>query len=77
VGGSLLFTTLKGSTLYRVRISDDGMTAMDVEALFPGEFGRLRDVLVGDHGEVYLATSNRDGVGSPAIDDDRIIVISR
>jgi glucose/arabinose dehydrogenase len=75
--GSLLFTTLKAATLYRVRISEDGMTALEVEAMFVDQFGRLRDVLVGGHGEVYLATSNRDGRGSPEVDDDRIIVISK
>lgn len=53
------------------------MTALVVEALFVGEFGRLRDVQVGGHGEIYLATSNRDQSGSPGVEDDRIIVISR
>ncbi|MBI2072211.1 MAG: PQQ-dependent sugar dehydrogenase, partial [Gemmatimonadetes bacterium] len=46
-----------------------------VERLHAGEFGRIRDVLVGPDGAIYLATSNRDGRGSPAADDDRILRI--
>lgn len=74
---SLLFTTLKASTLYRLQLSEDGKSVVGQEQLFPREFGRLRDVLVGPRGEVYLATSNRDGRGNPGAEDDRIVVISR
>lgn len=73
--GSLLFTTLKGSALYRLSLSADGERITGQEVLFRGTFGRLRDVLVGPRGEVYIATSNRDGRGSPAAEDDRIIKI--
>jgi aldose sugar dehydrogenase len=74
--GSILFTTLKASSLYRVELSIDGTIATDEEILFKSSFGRLRDVLVAPDGRVYLATSNRDGRGNPIADDDRIIVIS-
>ena len=73
--GSFLFTTLKGSALYRLSLSEDGRRAVDQEVLFHREFGRLRDVLVSPSGDVYLATSNRDGRGNPTSDDDRIIRI--
>jgi hypothetical protein len=35
-------------------------------------FGRLRVVAEGPDGFVYLATSNRDGHGLPAEQDDRV-----
>jgi glucose/arabinose dehydrogenase len=73
--GSLLFTSLKDETLYRLTFASDGVTVTSTERFYTGHFGRLRDVLVGPRGEVYLATSNRDGRGSPAIGDDRIIRI--
>jgi glucose/arabinose dehydrogenase len=74
--GSLLVTSLRGATLYRLVLSADGRSVVEREALFQGEFGRLRDVLVGPGGEVYLATSNRDGRGRPDREDDRILRIA-
>jgi glucose/arabinose dehydrogenase len=71
--GSLLFTSLKGTALYRLTLSSDGQRVTAKETLFAGQYGRLRDVLVAPDGSVYLATSNRDGRGSPAADDDRIL----
>lgn len=73
--GSLLVTSLTGGTLFRLRLSDDGRSVVEREALYRGEFGRLRDVLVAPDGLVYLATSNRDGRGRPAETDDRILRI--
>lgn len=73
--GSLLFTTLKGSALYRLPLAADGRSVTSQEKLFDGQFGRLRDVLVAPDGSVYLGTSNRDGRGSPQAQDDRIIRI--
>lgn len=74
--GSLLATSLKGETLYRFRLSDDGARIVSREPLLANQFGRLRDVLVAPNGDVYVATSNRDGRGSPARGDDRILRIT-
>jgi glucose/arabinose dehydrogenase len=73
--GSLLFTTLKGSALYRLPLAADGRSVTAQERLFEGQYGRLRDVLVAPDGSVYLGTSNRDGRGSPGAQDDRILRI--
>ncbi len=74
--GSLLVTSLTGRTLFRLRLSADGNAVVEREALFEREYGRLRDVLVGPGGEIYIATSNRDGRGRPASNDDRILRIT-
>ena len=71
--GSLLFVALKGTALYRLTLSADGQQVTAREALYEGVYGRLRDVLVAPDGAVYIATSNRDGRGSPSGDDDRIL----
>lgn len=73
--GSMLFTTLKGQALYRVAIGDISAAAQVFGPLFEGEFGRLRDVVVGGRGELYLATSNRDGRGTIS-GADRIIQVT-
>lgn len=73
--GNLLVTSLQGGTLFRLVLSVDGGEVVQREALFRNQFGRLRDVLVGPDGGVYLATSNRDGRGNPAPSDDRILRI--
>ena len=43
--------------------------------LFEYNYGRLRDVTVGPDGYLYILTSNRDGRGDPAQNDDRILRI--
>ena len=73
--GSLLFVSLRGAALYRLVLAPDGQSVTSRETMFEGQFGRLRDVLVAPDGAVYLATSNRDGRGSPSSDDDRILRI--
>ena len=72
--GSLLFVTLRGESLRRLTLGGDG-TVTGEEVLYRDEYGRLRDVRVGPDGAVYMTTSNRDGRGSPAANDDRILRI--
>jgi glucose/arabinose dehydrogenase len=74
--GSLLFTSLRGGTLYRATLSSNGRGIARMDKYLVDQFGRLRDVLVAPSGDVYVATSNRDGRGSPSRDDDRILRLS-
>ena len=73
--GSLLFVTLKGSSLHRLTFDAAGKV-VDEEVLYEGKYGRLRDVRTGPDGAVYIATSNRDGRGSPSRSDDRVLRIA-
>ena len=43
--------------------------------IFVNEFGRLRDVVSGPDGYLYMLTSNNDGRGSQTGTDDRILKI--
>lgn len=76
--GNLLVTSLVGRSLWRITLTPDGQRAASVERLFEQTYGRLRDVLVGPDGSVYIATSNHDGrargVG-PFEGDDKILRI--
>jgi glucose/arabinose dehydrogenase len=72
--GSLVFTGLRGQSLYRVLLDESDPTIVrGVESHFVGVYGRLRDVIQGPDGALYLATSNRDGRGSPRANDDRLL----
>ena len=76
-GGSLVFTGLRGQTLYRVLLDPNNpRRAEKLERHLPRQFGRLRDIVEGPDKALYLLTSNHDGRGSPAPDDDRVIRIT-
>lgn len=72
--GSLLFGSLRGTTLWRLDIPG-GSSPPALEPIISDDYGRLRDVVEGPDGNLYILTSNRDGRGSPADDDDRILRI--
>ena len=65
--------TLRGNHLRMLDLELEGNQVLSSKALFAGEFGRLRDASIGPDGNLYLLTSNRDGRGSPAPNDDRIL----
>lgn len=71
-GGFAYIAALRGQQLLRVGLAADG-SVTKVTSLLEGAYGRLRDVVVGPDGALYIATSNRNGRGSPATDDDRIL----
>lgn len=69
--GNFFFGCLKGERIVRVIL--DGRRVVSQEALLQGKYGRIRDVAEGPDGAIYFSTSNKDGRGKPAGDDDRII----
>ncbi|MCS7251978.1 MAG: PQQ-dependent sugar dehydrogenase [Thermoflexus sp.] len=71
----LFFAALRGQHLHHVVLGPDGTSVVFHEELFRGEFGRIRDVVMGPDGALYLTTSNRDGRGQPRSGDDRILRI--
>jgi glucose/arabinose dehydrogenase len=62
---------LRGQRLWRVPLSDG--VAGEPEALLRGEYGRLRNVVAGPDGMLWITTSNRDGRGESDADDDRVL----
>lgn len=59
--GDLLVGALVNKEVRRVRLSDDGSSAEDLEGLFGELEERIRDVRVGPEGAVYLLTDSPDG----------------
>ena len=70
---SLFIATLRGEHLHRFLFNSQTGAIEESEKLLQGSFGRLRDVVQGPDGLLYILTSNRDGRGSPTANDDRII----
>jgi len=69
--GNFFFGCLRGTRIIRVVL--DGRKVVSQENLLSGNFGRIREVAQGPDGFIYFSTSNRDGRGSAAANDDRII----
>jgi glucose/arabinose dehydrogenase len=69
--GSIFFAGLRGSALYEYKIAERRIVEH-----FKGKYGRLREAIVGPDNMLYITTSNRDGRGSPAGDDDKIIRVN-
>jgi aldose sugar dehydrogenase len=69
--GNFFFGCLSGRRLIRVVL--DGRKVVSQENLFGNEYGRIREVEAGPDGYIYFSTSNRDGRGSAAKEDDRIM----
>jgi glucose/arabinose dehydrogenase len=72
--GSLLFTGLRGQAVYRATLDPtDAREVESLETLLQSEFGRLRDVVEGPDGAIYVLTSNLDGRGTPPPDGDKLL----
>jgi glucose/arabinose dehydrogenase len=69
--GNFFFGCLRGTRLIRVVL--EGRRVVSQENLLEGKYGRIREVAEGPDGYLYFSTSNKDGRGNPAADDDRII----
>ncbi len=72
--GSLFFGGLRGQALFEAKLQGDKVVS--VEKHFDGEFGRIRDVVLGPDNMLYITTSNKDGRGNPKEGDDKIIRVN-
>ncbi|MBI2851931.1 MAG: PQQ-dependent sugar dehydrogenase [Chloroflexi bacterium] len=70
--GSLFFAGLRGQSLFQFT-PDDPQAGL--RRHLQDRFGRLRDVVLGPDGFLYLLTNNRDGRGVSSADDDQLIRI--
>ncbi|MEU7759801.1 MULTISPECIES: PQQ-dependent sugar dehydrogenase [Micromonospora] len=70
--GTLYVAALRGARLWAVPVDAAGRVGVPVAEL-AGTYGRLRSVEVAPDGALWVATSNRDGRGTPAAGDDRIL----
>ena len=71
--GRLWLGALRGERLWRVDVT--GAKADAEKGFLVGDYGRLRTVVAAPDGNLWVTTSNRDGRGDPASNDDRILLV--
>ena len=71
--GTLWMAALRGQRLWQIPL--DGASPGKPVGLLTGELGRIRTVVPTPDGDLWIATSNRDGRGDPAEEDDRILLV--
>ncbi|HVZ67605.1 MAG TPA: PQQ-dependent sugar dehydrogenase [Patescibacteria group bacterium] len=71
LNGSLFFGGLKGNGLYQYDINTGKLSKY-----LDGKLGRIREVVVGPDGFLYITTSNTDGRGTPSEGDDKILKVN-
>lgn len=75
INGSVIVAALDGQKLL-VSVLGPGSTAGAApEEVLVKTYGRLRSLTVDSQGGLWITTSNRDGIGTPAADDDKVIRI--
>lgn len=67
---SIFFTGLRGNGLYQASLEDGEVVNLEKHLT---DYGRLRAIEQGPEGDLYISTSNTDGRGSPAENDDIIL----
>jgi glucose/arabinose dehydrogenase len=71
--GNALVSALRGQQLRRLTFKEGAV--IGDEPLFVGSYGRLRAVAEAPDGAIWVTTSNRDVLGTPIAEDDRILRI--
>ncbi|SNR43888.1 Glucose/arabinose dehydrogenase, beta-propeller fold [Blastococcus mobilis] len=74
-GGGIFLGALDGERVHAFALDGAGAVVGDPEEFLGGQYGRLRTVVIDAEGALWITTSNRDGVGTPIEDDDRVLRI--
>ncbi|MDP9427689.1 MAG: PQQ-dependent sugar dehydrogenase [Actinomycetota bacterium] len=72
-GRTVFLGALDGRRVHTVTLDNSGALAGEPTAFLADRYGRLRTVVLDREGALWITTSNRDGVGTPAEDDDRVL----
>ena len=74
VAGSFVFLgAMDGRQVDVLQLDGNGEPVADPEPFLPDQYGRLRTVVLAPDGALWITTSNKDGLGTPEADDDRVL----
>ena len=76
LGAAVFLGALDGERVHVVPVDEGGSVSGDLEEFLGGQYGRLRTVVADTQGALWITTSNRDGIGTPAADDDKVLRIN-
>lgn len=68
---SIFFGGLRGQALFEYNIK-----TRELKTHLKGKLGRIREVIQGPDGFLYITTSNKDGRGTPSRNDDKVIRVN-
>ena len=75
-GRFVFLGALDGQRIHAVTLDESGAsTDGTLKEALGGQYGRLRTVVLDAEGGLWVTTSNRDGIGTPAEDDDKVLRI--
>lgn len=73
---AVITTTLAGKSIVTSSLDKDGKPQGDPQLSLTAKYGRLRALALDEiSGGMWVGTYNRDGIGTPGPEDDRIIFI--
>jgi glucose/arabinose dehydrogenase len=72
-GRTVFLGALDGRRIHTVQLDSSGAVAEEPGAFLTDRYGRLRTVVLDGEGALWITTSNKDGVGTPAPEDDRVL----
>jgi glucose/arabinose dehydrogenase len=76
ISGAYVFLgALDGQQVVLAQLGPDGAPVADPQPFLADQYGRLRTVVVDSEGALWITTSNTDGIGTPAADDDKVLRI--
>lgn len=72
---AIAFTALDGQRIYISQLDGQYAAIGELQEFIVETYGRLRGLVFDAEGALWVTTNNRDGIGTPTEDDDRVLRI--
>lgn len=75
VSGAIAVAALDGQRIYTTQLDAEYAPTGELAEFLATTYGRLRTLVFDAEGALWVTTNNRDGIGTPSDDDDRVLRI--